>query len=447
MTEKILIANRGEIALRIVRACKQKGLKTVLAHSTADRHSLAVRFADESVCIGPAAGSESYSNISAIISAAQITKARYIHPGYGFLAEQARFAKALAENDLIFVGPKPSDIALMGDKGQARTYVEKMNIPCVPGTPSVNAETDLWPTLALAESIGFPVLIKAAGGGGGRGMKIVYDGTELLSQIRITQHEALKAFGDSHIYLEKFLEHPRHIEVQVLGSGTGKAIHIGLRDCSLQRRYQKIIEEAQPIDLPKDVEQQLLSDALKICEGLDYSGLGTLEFLYQDGKYYFIEMNTRVQVEHPISEMISQIDLIDAQISVALGEPWKWEQEHVILTGHSIECRINAEDPCTFAPCAGKISWLHAPGGFGVRFDSLAYSGCEISPFYDSLVAKVITHAPTREQAIRKMQQALEECVIEGIKTNLELHKRIFKEPNFIAGSYDTTYLKTKIFF
>ncbi len=444
MSEKILITNRGEIALRIVRACKQKGLKTVVAHSTADRHSLAVRFADESVCIGPAAGLQSYANIPSIIAAAQVTNARYIHPGYGFLAEQARFAQALKENNLIFIGPKPSDIALMGDKGQARSYVEKLNIPCVPGTPAVDANADLLPTLELADAMGFPVLIKAAAGGGGKGMKIIYDRTELPSQIRMTQHEALKAFGDSHIYLEKFLENPRHIEVQILGSGTGKAIHVGLRDCSIQRRYQKIIEEAQPIDLPKNIEQQILSDAIKICEGLHYSGLGTFEFLYQYGKYYFIEMNTRVQVEHPISEMISQIDLIDAQISVALGDPWTWTQEQVILRGHSIECRINAEDPWTFEPCAGRISWLHAPGGFGVRFDSLAYSGCEISPFYDSLVAKLITHAPTREQAIRKMQQALEECVIEGIKTNLDLHKKIFKEQDFIRGYYNTTYLKNK---
>jgi len=446
MNSKVLIANRGEIALRIIRACKQKGLKTVVVHSTNDRDSLAVRLADESVCIGPAAAAQSYCHMTNILSAAQISGARYIHPGYGFLSEQAPFARAVKEQGLIFVGPEPEHLALMGDKAQARAYVQSLNIPCVPGTAPIFEESGLGALLEQADIIGFPLLIKAASGGGGRGMRIVYEKTELLAQIKLTQYEALKSFGDSQVYLEKYLEHPRHIEVQILGNGLGQAVHIGLRDCSLQRRYQKIVEEAQPVHLPIAMETAMLADSIRLCEGLNYRGLGTLEFLYQDERYYFIEMNTRVQVEHPISEMIGGIDLINAQLDIAMGERWTLKQQDIVLKGHSIECRINAENPKTYEPCAGNISWLHAPGGFGVRFDSFLYAGCTVSPFYDSLIAKLIVHAPTRIEAIRKMSHALDECIIEGITTNLDLHRKIVKEPTFIEGHYDTTYLKTKVF-
>lgn len=447
MTEKILIANRGEIALRIVRACQQMGLKTVVVHSTADRNSLPVKMADESVCIGPPSASLSYLNVPQLLEAAAITQATHIHPGYGFLAEQSHFAKSVEEAGLIFIGPSHQHIALMGDKGEARRYAIEAGMPCVPGTSPVSVEDDLAAIIEKAQDIGLPVLIKATGGGGGKGMRVVYDLTELRSEIRSVQHEAQKFFGDSHVYLEKYLDHPRHIEVQVLGDGKGHAIHIGMRDCSLQRRYQKIVEEAQPLNIEESIRNKILMDSIRLCEVLQYKGLGTLEFLYQDGHYYFIEMNTRIQVEHPVSEMISQIDLVQAQLNVALDNTWHWKQEDILFSGHSIECRINAEDPATYMPCAGKIKRLHAPGGFGVRFDSHIYTGYEVPPFYDSMIAKIITHAPTREQAVLKMRQALEECLIEGLTTNLPLHKKIFSDPDFITGSYDTSYLKNHIFF
>ncbi|MBM4222467.1 MAG: acetyl-CoA carboxylase biotin carboxylase subunit [Gammaproteobacteria bacterium] len=447
MKDKILIANRGEIALRILRAARLTNLSPVMIHSQADRMSLPVRSADESVCVGPGQSNKSYMNPQALIEAARITKARYIHPGYGFLSENANFADLVEKEGFIFIGARADSIDLMGNKSKARAFMMSQGVPCIPGTAAVGIEDDLTPIYEQADRIGYPLLIKASAGGGGKGMQIVYDRAELLSQIRAVQHHALQAFHDSQVYLEKYLSHPRHLEVQVLGDGHGQVLHIGLRECSIQRRYQKIIEEAQPVNLPDHIREKMLSVALHACRQIAYRGLGTLEFLYQDSEFYFIEMNTRVQVEHPVSEMISQCDLVKLQLQVAQNERIPIKQEDIHFQGHSIECRINAEHPATYMPMPGKLKMLHAPGGFGVRFDSHLYTGAEITPLYDSMIGKIITYGSCRYEAILKMRQALSECVFDGLTTNQTLHQKILEEDDFVNGQYDTTYLNTHSFF
>ncbi len=449
MKKSILIANRGEIAMRILRSAKEKGFRTILAHSSADKDSLAARLADLCVCIGPGPAQESYLNPSKIILAAQMSGADAIHPGYGFLAEQEILAKMSEKAGLIFIGPIAEHLSLMGDKESAKKFAMSLNIPCIPGSERISypRQKTNEDCLKIASSISYPLLIKATAGGGGKGMRIVHTPEDLLGMLELTQNEAHKAYGDGSVYFEKYLSHPRHIEVQILGDGHGKGVHFGLRECSIQRRYQKIIEESLPMHLSQEIQNHLYQDALRIIQALSYRGLGTIEFLYQDNKYYFIEMNTRVQVEHPISEMISGHDLVAAQISVAFEEPWKWEQEKIVFKGHAIECRINAESPKDYQPRAGKISKVHMPGGFGVRIESMIYPDIFISPFYDSLIAKIISYGETRELAIRKMQFALEEMQIEGLETNLELHRQIFQEELFLQGVYDTNYLKKHDFF
>ncbi len=439
--DKVVIANRGEIALRILRACKELGIKTVAVHSTADRDLLHVRLADESVCIGPAASNASYLNIPALISAAEITDAVAIHPGYGFLAENAEFAEQVEKSGFIFIGPRADTIRQMGDKIAAIQFMREQNVPCVPGSRDPIGQ-DESETIKMAREIGYPVIIKAAGGGGGRGMRVVHTESHLLNAIAMTQSEALAAFNNGTVYMEKYLQNPRHIEIQVLGDGHGNAIHLGERDCSIQRRHQKIIEEAPAPGISPEQRAEIGERCAEVCRHIRYRGAGTMEFLYEDGRFYFIEMNTRVQVEHPITEMVTRIDIVKEQLRIAAGEKLSYTQADVRFEGHAIECRINAEDPHNFMPCPGTISYFHAAGGPGIRIDSHIYSSYKVPPNYDSLIAKIIAHAETRELALARMRSALDETVIDGIKTNIPLHQDILKSTGFETGQINIHYLE-----
>lgn len=444
MLNKIVIANRGEIALRILRACKELDIKTVAVHSLADRDLMHVRLADESVCIGPSAASDSYLNIPAIISAAEITDAVGIHPGYGFLAENADFAERVEESGFIFIGPRPDSIRLMGDKVSAIAAMLKAGIPCVPGSNGpLNDDSQL--NLEVARRIGYPVIIKASGGGGGRGIRVVHSEAALLNAINLTRAEALANFRNDSVYLEKFLQMPRHIEIQVLGDGRGNAIHLGERDCSMQRRHQKVIEEAPAPGISKKQRDEIAELCAKACRKMKYRGAGTFEFLYQDGQFYFIEMNTRIQVEHPVTELITGIDLVKEQLRIAANETLNFTQNDIHFHGHAIECRINAEDPKTFLPCPGLISLYHPPGGPGIRVDSHIYSGYHVPPYYDSLLGKLIAYGESREVALVRMRNALDEIFIEGIKTNIPMHQEILRDANFLAGGTDIHYLEKKL--
>ncbi|WP_422476328.1 acetyl-CoA carboxylase biotin carboxylase subunit [Endozoicomonas sp. ALB032] len=444
MLDKIVIANRGEIALRVLRACKELGIKTVAVHSKADESLMHVRLADESVCIGPNSPTESYLNIPAIISAAEVTDANGIHPGYGFLSENADFAEQVERSGFTFIGPKPDVIRLMGDKVSAIAAMKKAGVPTVPGSDGPITEDDER-TLDIARRIGYPVIIKASGGGGGRGMRVVHSESDLLNAINLTQSEAKAAFNNDVVYLEKFLENPRHVEFQVLSDSHGNAIHLGDRDCSLQRRHQKVIEEAPAPDIDQDARATVAAACTKACIEIGYTGAGTFEFLYEDGKFYFIEMNTRVQVEHPVTEMISGVDIVREQIRIASGLPLSISQEEVELQGHAFECRINAEDPKTFMPSPGLVNQFHSPGGNGVRVDSHLYSGYSIPPYYDSLIAKIITYGPDRETALLRMRNALDEAVVDGIRTNIPLHQELVKDKNFQKGGVSIHYLEKKL--
>ena len=444
MLEKIVIANRGEIALRILRACREMGIKTVAVHSTADRDLKPVRLADESVCIGPAPASESYLNGAAVISAAEVTDAVAIHPGYGFLAENADFAERVEQSGFVFIGPRPDTIRLMGDKVSAIRAMKQAGVPCVPGSEGTLGD-DPDENLRIARDIGYPIMIKATGGGGGRGMRVVHSEAALLNAIGLTQGEAQAAFGNGAVYLERFLEAPRHIEIQVLADTCGNAIHLGDRDCSIQRRHQKIIEEAPASGVSPEQRDAVGARCVEACLEIDYRGAGTFEFLYEDGQFYFIEMNTRVQVEHPVTEMVTGVDIIKEQIRVASGEPLSYRQEDIVLRGHAVECRINAEDPATFAPSPGTISLFHPPGGPGIRLDTHIYQGYKVPPYYDSLIGKLIAHGEDRHAALMRMLNALTEVVIDGIRTNLPLHRDMMHDAGFRAGGMDIHYLEKKL--
>jgi acetyl-CoA carboxylase biotin carboxylase subunit len=445
MLEKIVIANRGEIALRILRACKEMGIKTVAVHSTADSDLMHVRLADEAVCIGPASSTESYLNIPAIISAAEITDARGIHPGYGFLAENADFAEQVQKSGFAFIGPDADVIRLMGDKVSAIQAMRKAGVPTVPGSNGPLPEDDNEVCLQHGRDIGYPIIVKAAAGGGGRGMRVVHTEAALLNAIQITRAEAAAAFGDGTLYMEKFLQNPRHVEVQILADGQGNCIHLYDRDCSLQRRHQKVIEEAPAPGIPMEAREEVYASCIKACNDIGYRGAGTFEFLYEDGCFFFIEMNTRIQVEHPVTEQVTNIDLIKNQILVCSGEKLALKQEDVILSGHAFECRINAEDAKTFMPCPGKVNMFHAPGGPGVRVDSHLYSGYTVPPYYDSMIAKVIVRGRTRELALDRMRGALDEIIVEGIRTNIALHQDLVRDPAFREGCVNIHYLEKKL--
>lgn len=441
MLEKILIANRGEIALRILRACKELGIKTVAVHSTVDQDLMHVRMADESVCIGPGPASESYLNIPGIISAAEITGAVAVHPGYGFLAENADFAERVENSGFIFIGPRAETIRMMGDKVSAITAMKKAGIPCVPGSGGALGYDD-EENLAMVKKIGCPVIIKASAGGGGRGMRVVHNEGGLLNAIRLARSEAEAGFGNDAVYMEKFLTNPRHIEIQVLGDGQGHAIHLGERDCSMQRRHQKVLEEAPAPGITEKQRQYIGKRCVQACKDLEYRGAGTFEFLYEDSQFYFIEMNTRIQVEHPITEMITGVDIVKEQLRIAAGEPLSWKQADIQFRGHAIECRINAEDPRTFMPCPGRILHYHPPGGAGIRVESHIYNSYLVPPYYDSMIGKLIAYGEDRATAIAKMRIALEEAVIDGIKTNIPLHQQILHDANFIQGGTNIHYLE-----
>ena len=440
MIKKILIANRGEIALRIIRACQELDIKTVAVHSTIDENAMHVRLADESVCIGPPLASKSYLNISSILSAAEVSGADAIHPGYGFLSENAKFAEIVNEHGLIFIGPKAQHISEMGDKVSARTAMKKLGIPLVPG--SDGAIKNLQELKKIAKEIGFPILIKAASGGGGKGMKVAEKASELEEAWNLARSEAKSGFGDDTVYLERYLANPRHIEFQLFADSFGNVVHFGERDCSLQRRHQKVLEEAPSPALNEEERAKISKVIVKAVKKLGYLGAGTFEMLYENGEFFFIEMNTRIQVEHPITEMITGFDLVKEQINVANGKKLSVKQKDVKIKGHSIECRINSEDPETFIPNAGNIKNYHAPGGFGVRIDSALYSGYKVPPNYDSLIAKLIVYGNNREEAILKLKIALKEYVIDGINTTLSLHEKIISENEFITGNYDIRWLE-----
>ena len=444
MLEKVLIANRGEIALRILRACKELGIKTVAVHSKIDGDLKHVKLADEAVCIGPNPSPQSYLNVPSIISAMEITGADGVHPGYGFLAENADFAEQVENSGFVFIGPKADTIRIMGDKVAAIKAMKAAGVPTVPGSdgPLSNNEAKLRET---ANQIGYPVIIKAAAGGGGRGMRVVENEQSLINAINITKAEAAAAFGDSTVYMEKFLQNPRHVEVQVLADGQGCAIHLGDRDCSLQRRHQKVLEEAPAPGIPEEARQAVFTSCVNACIQINYRGAGTFEFLYEDGNFYFIEMNTRVQVEHPVSEMITGVDIVKEQLMIAGGHPLSLTQEDIVFRGHSFECRINAEDPVNFMPQPGMIESYHAPGGNGVRVDSHIYSGYRVPPNYDSLIAKVITYGIDRDVALSRMRIALDEMVIEGIKTNIPLHDDLVRDEAFKKGGVNIHYLEKKL--
>ncbi|MFT6790869.1 MAG: acetyl-CoA carboxylase biotin carboxylase subunit [Cellvibrionaceae bacterium] len=444
MIKKMLIANRGEIALRILRACKELDIRTVAVHSRIDRDLKHVRLADEAVCIGPDPSSESYLNIPAIISAMEITGSLAVHPGYGFLAENADFAEQVQKSGFTFIGPSASVIRLMGDKVSAIDVMKKANVPTVPGSDGALPQ-DEASCLVTAASIGYPIIIKAAAGGGGRGMRVVHEASNLINAVHLTRAEAGAAFGNDTIYMEKFLQNPRHVEVQIMADGQGNAIHLGDRDCSLQRRHQKVIEEAPAPNIAPEVRQSIYDACIKACIDLNYRGAGTFEFLYEDGRFYFIEMNTRIQVEHPVSEMVTGIDLIKEQIRVCTGEKLSYRQEDVQIRGHAFECRINAEDSRTFMPCPGTVKAYHPPGGLGVRVDSHLYAGYTVPPTYDSMIAKVITHGENRDIALKRMRNALDEIVIEGISTNIELQQKLVRDSAFIEGGVNIHYLEKKL--
>jgi acetyl-CoA carboxylase biotin carboxylase subunit len=440
MFDKILIANRGEIALRVLRACKELGIATVAVHSTADANAMHVRLADESVCIGPPPSKDSYLNIPALLAACEITGADAVHPGYGFLSENARFAEILAEHHLHFIGPKAEHIRLMGDKIEAKKTAIKLGIPVVPGSDgSVGPDDD---AMAIAKKIGFPVLVKAAAGGGGRGMKVAQTENDLALALSTARNEAKSAFGDASVYLEKYLTKPRHIEIQILGDGRGGAIHLGERDCSLQRRHQKVWEEGPSPVLDAASRKKIGEVCAKAMQDMKYLGVGTIEFLYEDGEFYFIEMNTRIQVEHPVTEMITDIDLVLEQIRVAAGGELPALQKDIAILGHAIECRINAENPVNFRPSPGKITQYHPPGGLGVRIDSAAYQGYVIPPYYDSLVGKLIVHGKTRAECLMRLRRALDEMVVDGVETTLPLFRALVREPEIIDGDYHIHWLE-----
>ena len=444
MLSKVLIANRGEIALRVLRACKELDIKTVAVHSKVDADLKHVRLADESVCIGPNPSSESYLNIPAIISAMEVTGAVAVHPGYGFLAENANFAEQVERSGFIFIGPTPAVIRLMGDKVSAIAAMKAAGVPTVPGSDGTLSE-DPAEIIAVARDVGYPVIIKAAAGGGGRGMRVVHAEPHLLGAVALTRSEAQAAFGDSRVYLEKFLETPRHVEIQVLADGQGNAIHLGDRDCSLQRRHQKVLEEAPAPGIPEAARRQVLEACVKACIDIGYRGAGTFEFLYENGAYYFIEMNTRIQVEHPVTEMITGVDLVREQLLIASGQPLGLRQEQVEFRGHAFECRINAEDPTSFLPSPGTVTAYHPPGGNGVRVDSHLYGGYRVPPNYDSLIAKIITHGRDRDSALARMRNALDELVVEGIRTNTDLHRELVRDGDFRRGGVSIHYLEKKL--
>jgi len=444
MFEKVVIANRGEIALRILRACHELGIHTVAVHSTADRDLKHVLLADETVCIGPPAATASYLNIPALISAAEVTDANAIHPGYGFLAENADFAEQVERSGFTFIGPRPDTIRMMGDKITAISAMREAGVPCVPGSDGPLDDDD-QATLAMAEKIGYPVLIKASAGGGGRGMRVVQTAATLLDAISLTRSEAAAAFGSDVVYMEKFLGNPRHIEFQMLADEHGNAIHLGERDCSMQRRHQKVVEEA-PAPGIDDAARQLMGErCAEACRRIGYRGAGTFEFLYQDDEFYFIEMNTRVQVEHPVTELVTGVDIVQEQLRIAAGDPLSCRQEEIVIRGHAIECRINAEDPERFLPSPGEITQLHIPGGPGIRIDSHIYQGYRVPPHYDSLIGKLIAHGDDRPAALSRMRQALNEIVIGGINSNVALHRRIIDDPGFAAGGVNIHYLQEQL--
>ena len=443
MSYKVLIANRGEIALRALRACRELGIKTVSVYSEADRDLKHLRFSDETVCIGAAAPIDSYLNIPSILSAAELTEVDAIYPGYGFLAENPDFADQCNKSGFKFIGPKTQTIRNMGDKITAKNFVAKHDIPIVPGFSDELPE-DENELKSIVNEIGYPVILKATAGGGGRGMRVVKSDDDLKNAVEITMQEAANAFGNDQIYIEKYIENPKHIEIQVVGDGKGNAIHLGTRDCSMQRRHQKIIEEAPAPDVDINSLQSLLNASVNLCKEIKYEGVGTLEFLYEKNKFYFIEMNTRIQVEHPVTEMITGFDLVKAQLRIALDLGIKLNQDEIIFNGHAIECRINAEDPDNFQPCPGKITKMHTAGGFGIRYDSHIYSGYVVPPFYDSLLAKIITQANSRKSAIKRMKSALDEFFVEGIKTNQILHQNILDDAKFLGNSHTINYLENE---
>ena len=444
MFEKILIANRGEIALRIQRACRELGIHTVVVHSEADTEAKYVKLADESVCIGPAPAAASYLNIPAIISAAEVTDAEAIHPGYGFLSENADFAEKVERSGFVFIGPRPENIRLMGDKVSAKQAMTKAGVPTVPGSEGALPD-DPKETVRVARKIGYPVIIKAAGGGGGRGMRVVHTEAALLNAVNMTRTEAQAAFANPTVYLERYLEQPRHIEIQVLADAHKNAVYLGERDCSLQRRHQKVMEEAPAPDLPAKLRDKTGERCVEACRRIGYRGAGTFEFLYEGGEFFFIEMNTRIQVEHPVTEMITGIDLVQEQIHVAAGEKLRFRQKDIILRGHALECRINAEDPYRFTPSPGRITSYHPPGGPGIRVDSHVYQGYTVPPNYDSMIGKVIAYGASREQAMSRMRIALSEMVVEGIQTNIPLHRDLLNDTSFMRGGVSIHYLEQKL--
>ncbi|WP_018153162.1 acetyl-CoA carboxylase biotin carboxylase subunit [Leeia oryzae] len=444
MFEKILIANRGEIALRIQRACREMGIKTVVVHSEVDRDAKYVKLADESVCIGPAPSNLSYLNVPAIISAAEVTDAQAIHPGYGFLSENADFAERVEQSGFVFIGPRPDTIRLMGDKVSAKQAMIEAGVPCVPGSGGALPD-DPKEIAKIAKEIGYPVIIKAAGGGGGRGMRVVHSEGSLINSVQMTRTEAGAAFGNPTVYMEKFLENPRHVEIQVLADEYGNAVYLGERDCSMQRRHQKVIEEAPAPGITAAQRKRVGEACAAACRRIGYRGAGTFEFLFENGEFYFIEMNTRVQVEHPVTEMITGIDIVQEQIRIAAGEKLRFSQKDVTLTGHAIECRINAEDPFTFIPSPGLVTTYHAPGGPGIRVDSHIYQGYRVPSNYDSMVAKLISYGKTREQAMAKMRIALSEMMVGGIKTNIQLHQELMLDGAFIKGGTSIHYLEHRL--
>ena len=444
MIDKVVIANRGEIALRIVRACQALGIRTVAVHSTVDRNLKHVAMADESVCIGPGPSADSYLNMARIIAAAEVTDAQAIHPGYGFLSENADFAERVEQSGFIFIGPRAETIRLMGDKVEAIRAMKAAGVPCVPGSGGPLGD-DIVTNTKIAREIGYPVIIKAAGGGGGRGMRVVHAEGALKSAIETTKSEAKAAFGNGEVYMEKYLENPRHVEIQVLADGQGNAIHLGERDCSMQRRHQKVVEEAPAPGITPELRAQIGKVCVDACIRIGYRGAGTFEFLFENGRFYFIEMNTRIQVEHPVTEMVTGIDLVAEQLRIAAGQKLSIKQEDVVLTGHAIECRINAEDPETFMPHPGGITAFHPPGGPGVRVDTHIYAGYKVPPNYDSMIGKLIVHGPDRETAIERMRVALNETVIEGIKTNIPLQQRIMRDKGFQAGGQNIHYLEKRL--
>ncbi|WP_429012735.1 acetyl-CoA carboxylase biotin carboxylase subunit [Aeromonas veronii] len=444
MLDKVVIANRGEIALRILRACKELGIKTVAVHSTADRELKHVLLADESICIGRPASTESYLNVPAIIAAAEVTGAVAIHPGYGFLSENADFAEVVEKSGFIFIGPRAETIRLMGDKVSAIEAMKKAGVPCVPGSDGP-VDNDTKHNAAIAKRIGYPVIIKAAGGGGGRGMRVVRNEAELAGAIALTKSEAGQFFKNDIVYMEKYLENPRHIEIQVLADGQGNALYLGERDCSMQRRHQKVVEEAPAPGITAEMRKFIGERCVRACIEIGYRGAGTFEFLYENGEFYFIEMNTRIQVEHPVTEMVTGIDLIKEQLRIAAGQPLSITQQDIRIRGHAIECRINAEDPATFMPSPGLVQRFHAPGGLGVRWDSHIYAGYKVPPHYDSMIGKLICYGENRDIAIARMRHALDELVVEGIKTNVPLQKEIMKDENFQHGGTNIHYLHKKL--